>query len=276
MQPAHDSCSACHEDVHAGQLDGRVDGGACEGCHTVSSWKPSTFGLQAHNALDFALTGAHVDAACGDCHGPQRTDLATLPGRAELGSAEVALTRVETRCVACHFDAHEGKLEGTCDACHVTDGFRPSSVSSKTHESFKYALVGAHRTVPCVACHEDLKRPPRSIHLLRADAGLPISFTSSAQTCSSCHTSTHAGQFGDRESDCAACHDERSFVPAVKFDHEATFPLVGEHRGVACDGCHVRTVGADGTEYTLYSPLSHKCESCHKKGTVTEDGELPL
>ena len=275
LQPTHASCTDCHAYPHADQLDQREDGGACESCHTVSGWTPSTFDLEAHHALEFDLTGAHVKAACRDCHGPQRTDLPPLPGRSELGSAGVALTRVETECAACHFDPHEPRLDGSCDSCHITAGFRPSSVNSEAHESFRYPLVGTHRTVPCFACHEDLTRAPRRIHLLRPDEGASLSLKSKAETCSACHTSPHMGQFAERESDCASCHDERSFVPALRFDHDAAFPLVGGHRNVACAGCHVRAVGADGAEYSVYAPVSQECESCHRKGTVQEIGELP-
>jgi hypothetical protein len=55
----------------------------------------------------------------------------------------------------------------------------------------------------------------------------------------------------------------------VNFDHDAAFALVGEHRDVACAGCHVREADID---YTVYSPLSHECESCHVKGTVQGNG----
>ena len=272
LQPAYASCTDCHTDAHAGQLDERAGGGACDRCHTVSGWKPSTFGIVEHNELDFPLTGAHTDAACKACHGPRRTDLADLPGRSELGSAGLALTRVETQCAACHFDPHEPRFDSTCDACHVTHAFRPSSVTVEMHATYDYALAGAHRTVPCVACHEDLTRPARRIHLLKPDEGRPLSFTSPSERCSSCHTSPHGRQFRERESDCASCHGERDFVPAVYFDHDASFPLVGEHRDVACLDCHVREQGSDGVDYTVYSPLSSKCESCHRKGTGQENG----
>jgi hypothetical protein len=268
LQLAHETCTDCHEDAHAGQLDERADGGACESCHTVSGWKPSTFGLQEHDTLDFRLTGKHASASCGNCHGPERVDLTRLPGSSELGSARVALTSVETQCAECHFDPHEPRFSDTCDSCHVTDDFRPSSVNAETHGSFHYVLVGAHRTLPCIECHENLTRPAREIHLLRADGGAQLSFASPDQNCSSCHESPHAGQFAERESDCATCHDERNFVPAARFDHGESFPLVGEHRDVACSGCHAREASADGSEYTVYAPLSRECESCHRKGTV--------
>lgn len=271
LQPAYDSCASCHGNAHASQLDQRADGGACESCHTVSGWSPSTFGTREHEALDFWLTGAHARAKCKSCHGPQRADLAALPADSELGRAGIALTRIERRCADCHVDVHEGQLEGTCDRCHGTDGFRPSTVDGATHESFRYALVGAHATVPCIDCHGDLARPARRIHLLRADAGAPLSFAAPRDPCSSCHASPHAGQFGERESDCATCHDERGFVPAARFDHDSAFALVGEHRGVACAQCHVRQIGADGTEFTVYRPLSKLCESCHRAGIPQSD-----
>jgi len=274
LQPTHSSCTDCHKYAHADQLDKRPDGGVCESCHSVSRWKPSTFGVEEHDALDFRLTGAHSDAECGECHGPERTDLPPLPGVSELGSAGVALTRLETRCTECHFDPHTGQIDGSCESCHRATGFRPSLVDTEMHRSFKQALEGAHRTVACVACHEELAQPPRRIHLLRADEGTPLVFSMPIATCSSCHESPHGGQFGNLEFDCMTCHDSQAFVPAPRFDHDrdAAFPLGGEHRKVACLGCHVREVGDDGVERVVYRPLAHDCKSCHRTGTVPEAG----
>ena len=273
LQPAHDTCTACHDDSHSDQLKAREeDGGACASCHTVAAWKPSTFGAEQHNELEFRLDGAHLRAECADCHGPRRKDLAALPGKSELGPAGVALTLVEDRCVDCHVDVHEARFEKTCDHCHGTQAFRPSTVGTEAHASFRYDLQGAHRTVPCVACHQDLSVEPREVHLLRASVGAPISFAAPFETCSSCHDSPHRGQFGDRERDCSGCHDQRDFIPAPRFDHDMLFPLVGEHAGVPCMDCHVRGVADDGAEYSLYRPLARECESCHKPGSLRPSG----
>ena len=256
LQPAFASCTDCHADDHAGQLLERSDKGECESCHTVSGWIPSTFGLSEHEHVGFKLTGAHVDARCRECHGPQRKDLQPLPARVQLGRAGVALKLQEQRCADCHLDPHAGTIGDSCESCHTVDRFRPSTVDAKMHGSFEYGLRDAHRTVPCVECHEQLTRAAREIHLLRANEGTPLTFSSKAMTCSACHKSPHAEQFGARESDCGSCHDERAFVPAGGFDHgrDTNFPLTGEHRRVACIKCH---------DIKNYKKVSSDCKDCH-------------
>jgi hypothetical protein len=46
IRPAHQECGACHQDAHADQLAGRPGGSACESCHHVNGWKPSTGGVR--------------------------------------------------------------------------------------------------------------------------------------------------------------------------------------------------------------------------------------
>ena len=77
-----------------------------------------------------------------------------------LGSANVALRLDETTCDACHRDPHAGKYaasaaQGSCATCHDTRAFRPSTIDAEAHSRF--ALEGAHRAAPCVACHTTMK-----------------------------------------------------------------------------------------------------------------------
>lgn len=64
--------------------------------------------------------------------------------------------------------------------------------------------------ISCVDCHrhdyDATKNPPH------ADGGLHTA-------CASCHLNTH-------------------WVPANGYSHPDTFPLVGKHAAVSCDGCH--------------------------------------
>ncbi|HEX5633461.1 MAG TPA: hypothetical protein VFX50_09540, partial [Gemmatimonadales bacterium] len=68
LRPAFARCRDCHADDHGSQLAARRDGGACEACHQVAGWAPSTFGRSDHAALRLALDGRHAEATCDACH----------------------------------------------------------------------------------------------------------------------------------------------------------------------------------------------------------------
>lgn len=95
-------CVDCHEDddQHSGRL-----GGDCQACHTVVDWSLSHFNHDRQT--DFALTGAHDELACLDCHG----DDVSKP----IGSG----------CRACHADddVHDGLFGSNCSRCHANDAF---------------------------------------------------------------------------------------------------------------------------------------------------------
>ncbi len=84
-------CSACHDDIHAGQFSsasGEVD---CARCHRVLKWKPSTFNHDAQSS--YRLDGAHREVPCNLCH--------TL--RREVAGKTVLFYRPTTReCSGCH------------------------------------------------------------------------------------------------------------------------------------------------------------------------------
>lgn len=98
-------CVGCHvdDDPHSGNFDEQ-----CESCHNPVGWDRWTFD---HNTqTEFALTGAHVEVACDDCH---RTSLASMQSTG--GS-----------CGSCHrsSDAHDGEFGFDCGRCHSADSFR--------------------------------------------------------------------------------------------------------------------------------------------------------
>ncbi len=275
-------CANCHEDAHGGQLAARADRGACESCHAVAGWAPSTFTAIAHDSLGFPLTGRHAAVACAACHAASATGLPNLRASMSLGTAKVKLALGKMECAGCHVDAHDGRyarggakpVDGGCRACHGMTGFRPSTVDIAMHARFTFALEGAHRAVPCVGCHEELKATPATSTLLSAASGVtrfPTRTTvTRATTCASCHEheSPHGTQFASRKDKgaCESCHTVDAFVPAARFDHDrdATFPLAGAHANVACDKCHKTATAPDGARRVVYRPLSARCESCHK------------
>jgi len=264
LHPRHEKCSACHEAAHADQFADRADAGACRSCHVLAGWKPSTFTAERHSELEFALEGRHAEASCGDCHGPQRTDLPGLPDASVLGSARVALTTLDPACVSCHLDPHAAELTASCENCHSSSEFRPSRVDVAMHGKFDYPLDGAHRAVPCAECHAELTQPPSGIRLLEVVVSLrALRFEVADQRCSSCHDGPHESQFDHRADAgaCESCHDVTAFRPATGFDHnrDATFALDGAHRAVACAACHPNRV---------YRPLPRACRDCHNDGST--------
>jgi hypothetical protein len=267
LRPAHDACGDCHLDAHAGQLRGRPGGGACESCHRVDGWAPSTFDAARHAALRFTLAGRHAKAECSSCHSARRTDLAPLPAGVTLGSAAVLLVGVETECAACHYDPHEGMPAKGCRDCHDLDGFRPSTVDVAMHDRFRYPLEGAHRATPCALCHEELTRPPAVIHLLHVEGeAKPLRFSATHDRCEPCHADPHGGQFAARGEGgrCSACHTPERFTPATGFDHDrdAAFALAGAHRNVPCASCH-RAPAGSADAVVRYRPLTRRCRDCH-------------
>lgn len=276
-------CADCHADVHGGEQIASVASSTCETCHAVAGFAPSTYSKDLHATLRLALDGKHATIACSACHGATRTGLPAWPAavRASLGKGQVKLSGVDPACTACHVDPHAGRYskaggaagDGTCRSCHGADAFRPSRIDVAAHAKFTLPLEGAHRAVPCVACHAEVapvagKRGASTLVGL-AKPGASLAFTTANRSCATCHETPHGAQFASRASgdDCASCHGVDAFVPASRFDHEkSAFSLRGAHAKVACEGCHKRepVPGApSGTTRVTYRPLDSACERCH-------------
>ena len=273
-------CADCHADQHGGQLASRPDKGSCEACHTDAGWTPSTFSLAAHAKLRLPLDGRHAQIRCAACHGLTRPGLRALPNpAATYGPAKVVLQVPETACQDCHVDPHGGRylkggampMKDGCATCHDARAFRPSTVDVDLHARFSFALDGAHRATPCVACHEEMRGAAAASTLIAAPRGVAkLPFTQKRATdCRACHEADdpHGNQFANRKDGgaCGACHDVASFTPASRFDHDrdTSFPLTGAHARVACAACHTKKADASGKVRVVYRPLSTTCASCH-------------
>ncbi len=280
MRPPSDRCESCHSDAHAGQLAARTDRGACVTCHSAAGWKPARFGVAEHAALRLPLTGRHAAIACSACHSPGRRGLPPIAASRALGTANVALTLSETTCDGCHRDPHGGKYAasagaaqttGTCAACHDTRAFHSSTIAPDAHARFAFALDGAHRATPCVACHTSMKNGASLGASLKLSAAPPatLTYTISGATasCASCHGTPHGDQFKPRADGgaCQSCHDLRAWAPASRFDHRANggFVLGPAHARVPCAGCHVPSAG---TTVPTWRGVPRACEACHRGG----------
>jgi cytochrome c7-like protein len=267
------TCGSCHSDAHGSQLAARPDKGACEACHVVAAWTPSTFARAAHATLRLPLDGRHAAISCASCHATNRRGLPPIPRPERLGAAHVAFA-IPAACTSCHVDPHGGRY-GTapnapsCLSCHDTKQFRPSTVDVAGHARFAFALEGAHRAVPCAGCHTEITGGRAGSTLVAAAApvrSLPFAGRGGA-SCQSCHESPHGDQFAARRDRgaCESCHGVDRFAPAARFDHDrdAAFSLAGAHARVACARCHRPETTPAGVTRVVYRPLSAKCESCH-------------
>lgn len=277
-RPPFAHCASCHRDSHRGQATLAGKPADCAACHNERGWAPSTFTLASHQFSRYPLEGQHTRAVCALCHSRSAEPGAT----AKLGSSRVVFRPATSQCTDCHVDAHKGRFQsggarpqkGGCRTCHSMEAFSPAALGLADHTQARYGfmLEGAHRAIPCVACHTELKGA-KAASTLRG-ATVRVSFTAEApQACAGCHKDPHGGQFADRKATragapgnaCEACHGLDSFEPASHFDHErdATFRLGGAHARVPCASCHRPVRVGTGPARVLYRPTPARCEDCH-------------
>jgi hypothetical protein len=251
-----DHCTDCHSDRHSGQFAGAPYFNACDRCHNLEAYRPSTFTLALHKQTRFALSGGHIPVPCGDCH---KTSAALTP------NSEIYHWR-NLSCTSCHADPHNGQFndrmkqlraDGTaagCEACHSTRSWK--ELSSFDHSKTSFPLLGAHRATACMDCH---KPPNLETRLINVD------FKAAPTQCEDCHEDIHGKQFAKAEvTHCADCHNTMKWKPSL-FDHDrrTDFPLRGAHQNVLCADCHKLTrVVADKT-VLFYKPTPKNCEDCH-------------
>ena len=250
---AHNKCMDCHApDPHNGQFQARPKKGECAECHNVDGWKPSFFGVKEHSASAYPLLGKHAAVSCDKCHIPSGADT-----RFKIKS---------TQCSDCHKDAHDGQFskapyENQCESCHTVNDFHRSKFTIAMHENTRFPLDGAHAVVPCIGCHKEGAAG-------RTDKILPFHFED--RSCTACHEDPHHGEFkasmaelgaGGKPMGCTACHNAESWINVKVFDHSKTdFPLIGAHRTVACNSCHI---APPGTHKAVFKGTPKDCEECH-------------
>jgi hypothetical protein len=248
---SHDSCADCHKpDPHGGQFAHRADGGKCESCHTVQGWSPSTFSVADHAKTGFPLIFPHAKVECSSCHIPA--------GKVTRFKIKYAL------CVDCHKDEHEGQFAGApwrnrCEQCHAGATFRQSNFTLTKHQQSTFPLTGGHAAVACNECHKPI--------------GTKVPYHFDQLSCITCHEDVHMGQFAKRMSvrdgagsvlGCQACHSTKEWKDLSKFDHaQASFPLIGSHRAVACADCHKPPNLELTMRHVDFARVPVKCGECH-------------
>jgi hypothetical protein len=184
----------------------------CGACHTAEGWDRVTFD---HARTGFPLDGQHRQAECRGCH------------------AESDFKRpVPRACVACHRDAHAGRLGSRCQNCHDAVAWKEPTFGPEAHRRTNFPLDGRHAVLPCEECHGD-----------RRDRG----FSRPTRRCVECHAadllraaaiSLDHSVFGSAE-ECRRCHGAWSFGNAYLPGHDSCFPIrTGTHSGIRCARCH--------------------------------------
>ncbi|MCA9516046.1 MAG: hypothetical protein KC635_13975, partial [Myxococcales bacterium] len=242
------TCESCHESgvwseaptacvgCHQADFDGATDPNhvaegyptTCETCHRTSGWSPADF--TDHDAI-WPLRGKHAEAACEACH------------------AGGVYTGTPRECAGCH----QGDFEATtapdhaalgfaaaeCETCHGPAAWSPAAFPGHAEV---WPLEGKHADATCAGCHE---------------SGV---FRGTPRVCEGCHLEDYEATTEPDHAEvgyptaCEVCHGPSAWAPS-SFDHEAVFPLTGEHQQVACEDCHLDGY-AGGTPET--------CEGCHR------------
>jgi len=227
------NCFSCHEKDFKGATNPNHIQASfprdCSTCHNTTSWAGAQFDHSSRTR--FALTGAHRNVRCDQCH---------IAGR-------FAGTPLD--CYSCHIKAFEaaknpdhkkGNFPTDCSACHTTEKWQGAKFD---HGLTKFPLTGAHAPLDCQRCHVNNR------------------FTSLSTDCISCHLVDFNNSRNPNHltagfpQDCTICHTTAQWKGA-KFDHTSAtrFPLTGAHTTVACADCHKNNV---------FKGLAANCVSCH-------------
>lgn len=248
---SNDKCLDCHKDLKL-RIDAkkgyhasaRIYRKSCVLCHSdhhgrkyqIVRFDKSKFN---HSETGYTLEGAHKLAECSDCHKPSNIKDPAIRKKKQTYMG------LDTRCLSCHEDIHQGTLSNDCANCHNNEKFKPAS--GFEHNKTKFPLKGKHQDADCAKCHPNKIQNNKEFTQFKG-----IKF----ESCKNCHTDPHDNKFG---SDCSKCHVETSFrnvKSLAGFDHNQTgFPLKGKHINTDCKSCHKTSITAQ---------LKHnRCADCH-------------
>ena len=224
-------CYDCHwirrqDDLYRTKL-----GIECAKCHTTISWTGAKFdhASDAH----VPLNAAHKALSCDSCH--------------KSGS----FTQGEVQCASCHMENYNNttspnhRASGfpiTCQNCHQPGDNTWQGPAFNHNQVFP--LVGHHAQIACGDCHKNgvYKGTPRD--------------------CYGCHKSEYDRTTSPNHktsgfpTGCDACHkaSDPDWTHGV-FNHDNFYPLVGNHKTLACTTCHKNGV---------YKGTPRDCYGCHK------------
>jgi hypothetical protein len=109
-------CAQCHQDPHAGQLEG-----ACTGCHDEQGWDTWQRIFTHSTHTDFPLDGIHADKKCFECH--RRAPVQTyrpLPKTCDGCHQDISDAMAGLAfSIRAKQDPHAGRV--ACIQCHDSD-----------------------------------------------------------------------------------------------------------------------------------------------------------
>lgn len=218
-------CNSCHVDFHKESL-----GNKCENCHNTKEWKVSQFD---HSKTDFSLDGKHEQLSCNGCHSNNQFE------------------KLDVQCQSCHLakEPHLGVFGKKCNDCHTTKDWKNDSYNhfKKTGYHLKDSHVQINgRLVKCIDCHFEKLKPQTK--------------------CLGCHRDDDIHQ-GNNGNQCQACHNQKSWNK-TNFVHDLKstgFKLIGGHKKVSCDSCHIPGNGRNKViSQNNGTGLVRECVDCHQ------------
>ena len=244
-------CMDCHEDVAADLtalqgfhgLHPEASTKQCATCHTDHKGRDADAVLLVeddfdHSLTDFDIIGAHLEAACADCH-----------------ASDQKHRNAPSDCISCHDDdsPHVETMGDDCGSCHKSTEWVDAEFD---HDTTDYALLGKHRETACLDCHED------------------HTFPDAPTTCYGCHKDddAHNGLSGQN---CENCHNPTDWHDS-SFDHarDTDFVLEGKHATLACGECHSESPFEDTQDSACVSchlendahekHRGDQCDTCHE------------
>ena len=199
----------------------------------------------------------------------------------------------EADCDQCHQSFDKKKQNQSCLACHDHENIK-EDISKSTGVHGRITNV---RNIECSTCHtEHLGRQANVVNLVAATfdhskTDFPLKGGHATQECKACHVADkkyhdapvqcfschkkiepHKTRLGKN---CQDCHSEKSWS-SITYDHdkETEYKLLGKHKDVPCDVCHVSQKYKD-TPKQCYDchyvndihngSQGKKCESCHSE-----------
>ena len=219
-------------------------------CYEQPSPGPLT---SAHATTDASLptcavchTEDGLDQGCLGCHGEIAAQL-----REERGLHHEVIGKGAPACARCHPE-HHGATFDTMEAV----AWQPDGRDAFRHGHVTFTLAEAHEKLGCEACHKTPFTRPGYEHKPRTHTFLGLS-----QACGTCHENVHRSAAME---DCARCHGQQVFKPALGFRHDDHFPLTGGHASVTCQACH-----GEGDDPTFKTVRGTTCAQCHENPHAT-------
>ncbi|MCB0746796.1 MAG: cytochrome C [Ignavibacteriae bacterium] len=179
----------------------------------------------------------------------------------------------KAKCLNCHteiidlinenrgYHLQKEVIQKDCWVCHGEHfgrNFQIVKFDEKNfdHDKSGFELKGSHKKLECNKCH---KAEFITIEKFKKKEKTFIGLT---PQCKTCHEDVHQGTLDDN---CATCHNEEKFKPAINFKHDNTqFKLTGTHLKVDCEKCHVKENRNNKTFQKFADVKFNSCNSCHK------------